>query len=466
MQMKNAHLFLATAIAAAATAGVLTAPAPRPGVDWPSFRGINAAGVADGFPTLAKWDVPKKEGVRWNVPVDGLGHSSPIVWGDRVCLTTAISGKKDAGLRTGLYGDIDSVNDDTVHVWKLLCFNKKTGATTLDKTILSGVPKVKRHMKSTHASSTLATDGAYLVAMLGSEGLYAFDMSGTPLWKKDLGLLDSGYYMAPEAQWEFGSSPVIHDGVIVIQADVEKPKPGAGPGVTSSFLAAFDAKTGKELWRTPRTDDVPTWGTPTIHQVGTQTQIIVNGWHHAGAYDFKTGQEIWRLNGGGDIPVPTPIVGTGLIYLTNAHGSGAPVYAIRETAKGDISLKPGETSNANIVWSVPRDGGYLITPVLYRGLLYVCKSNGVFIAFDAATGERVYQQRLGDGATAFTASLVAADGKVYFTSEDGDVYAVKAGRTFELAGQGSLGEVDMATPAVSEGVIFFRTSKSLIAIGG
>jgi hypothetical protein len=160
MQMKNAHLFLATAIAAAATAGVLTAPAPRPGVDWPSFRGINAAGVADGFPTLAKWDVPKKEGVRWNVPVDGLGHSSPIVWGDRVCLTTAISGKKDAGLRTGLYGDIDSVNDDTVHTWKLLCFNKKTGATTLDKTILSGVPKVKRHMKSTHASSTLATDGA------------------------------------------------------------------------------------------------------------------------------------------------------------------------------------------------------------------------------------------------------------------------------------------------------------------
>jgi outer membrane protein assembly factor BamB len=236
--------------------------------------------------------------------------------------------------------------------------------------------------------------------------------------------------------------------------------------VTSSFLAAFDAKTGKELWRTPRTDDVPTWGTPTIHQVGGQTQIIVNGWHHAGAYDFKTGQEIWRLDGGGDIPVPTPIVGNGLIYLTNAHGGPSPVYAIRETAKGDISLKSGETSNAHIAWSVPRDGGYLITPVLYRGLLYVCKSNGVFIAFDAATGERAYQERLGNGTTAFTASLVAGDGKVYFTSEDGDVYVVKAGRTFDLLSTNPLGDIGMATPAVSEGVIYFRTAKRLIAVGG
>jgi outer membrane protein assembly factor BamB len=453
--MNRAHLLMATTILAAATAVVLTAPGPRPGVDWPSFRGIDAAGVADGFPTLAKWDVPKKEGVRWQVPVDGLGHSSPIVWGDRVCVTTAISGKKDAGLKTGNYGNIDSVDDNTSHTWKLLCFNKKTGASLVDRTILSGVPKVKRHLKSTHASSTLATDGAYIVAMLGSEGLYAFDMSGTQLWKKDLGLLDSGYYQAPDAQWEFGSSPVIHDGVIVIQADVQK----------NSFLAAFDAKTGNELWRTARTD-VPTWSTPTIHQVGGQTQVLVNGWHHAGAYDFKTGREIWRLDGGGDIPVPTPIVANGLIYLTNAHGGRSPVYAIRDTATGDISLKAGETSNAHIVWSVPQDGGYIVTPVLYRGLLYVCKTIGACVALDAMTGEKVYQQRLGDGLSAFTASIVAADGKVYFTNEDGDVYVVKAGRTFELLSTNSLGDIDMATPAVSEGVIYFRTAKRLIAIGG
>jgi outer membrane protein assembly factor BamB len=444
------------AVCALGTAGILRSAAdPRPGVDWPSFRGIRAAGVADGYPTATAWNVPKGQGVRWKTAVAGLGHSSPIVWGNRVCVTTAVSGKPDAGLRTGLYGDIDSVNDDTVHTWKLICLDKKTGQVAFDRTIFSGVPKIKRHMKSTHASSTLATDGTYLVAMLGSEGLYTYDMNGTLLWKKDLGVLDSGYYVVPDAQWEFGSSPVLHAGVIVIQADVEK----------NSFLAAFDAKTGKELWRTPR-QDVPTWGTPTIHQVGAETQILVNGWHHMGAYDFKTGQEIWTLGGTGDIPVPTPIVGNGLIYITSAHGAGSPVFAIRETARGDISLKAGETTNVAIAWSVPRDGGYLITPVLYRDLLYVCKSNGVFIAFDARTGERAYQQRLGDGTTAFTASTVAGDGKVYFTSEDGDVYVVKAGRTFELLSTSPLGEVGMATPAISEGVIFFRTNKSLIAIGG
>jgi outer membrane protein assembly factor BamB len=433
---------------------VRSATDPRPGVDWPSFRGIRAAGVAEGYTTAAMWNVPQGKGVRWKTPIDGLGHSSPIVWGDRVCVTTAISGKKDAGLRTGLYGDIDSINDDTVHTWKLLCLDKKTGRMTLDRTILSGVPKIKRHMKSTHASSTLATDGTYLVAMLGSEGLYAYDMSGALLWKKDLGVLDSGFYMVPDAQWEFGSSPVIHDGVVVIQADVQK----------SSFLAAFDLKSGKNLWRTAR-KDVPTWGSPTIHQVGGQTQVLVNGWHHVGAYDFKTGAEIWKLDGGGDIPVPTPIVGNGLIYITSAHGPVSPVYAIRETATGDISLKADEASNTHIAWSVPRDGGYLITPVLYRDLLYVCKSNGVFTAFDAKTGQRAYQQRLGNGTTAFTASLVAADGKVYFTSEDGDVFVVKAGRTFELLATNKLGEIGMATPAISEGVIYVRTDKSLIAIG-
>lgn len=450
----NLLLVGSAALILALPVGLRSATAPRPGIDWPSFRGINASGVADGFPTLAKWDVPKKQGVRWQVPVEGLGHSSPIVWGDRVCLTTAISGKKDAGLRIGNYGDIASVDDNTAHTWKLLCFNKKTGAVTLDRTILTGVPKVKRHMKSTHASSTLATDGTYLVAMLGSEGLYTFDMGGALVWKKDFGLLDSGYYQAPDAQWEFGSSPIIHDGVIVIQADVQK----------DSFLAAFEAKTGKELWRTARTD-VPTWATPTIHQVGAQTQVLVNGWHHAGAYDFKTGREIWTLDGGGDIPVPTPIVANGLIYLTNAHGGRSPVYAIRESATGDISLKPGESSNAHIAWSVPQEGGYLITPVLYRGLLYVCKTIGTCIAFDAMTGEKVYQQRLGGGTSAFTASIIAADGKVYFTNEDGDVYVVKAGRTFELLETNSLGDIDMATPAVSEGVIYFRTAKHLIAIG-
>lgn len=436
----------------AATVVVRPAADPKPGVDWPSFRGIRGAGVAEGYATPTTWNLPEKQNVRWSIPVPGLGHSSPVIWGNRLCITTAISGKADAGLRIGLYGDIASVTDDTSHTWKLLCYDKASGKTLVDTTIHSGVPKIKRHTKSTHANSTLATDGTRLVAMLGSEGLYAFDMAGKQLWMKDLGLLDSGFYMAPQAQWEFASSPVIHDGVVIIQADVQK----------NSFLAAFDLASGKELWRTPR-QDVPTWSTPTIHQVGSTTQVLVNGWKHTGAYDFRTGREIWKLTGGGDIPVPTPIVGRGLVFITNAHGPGAPVFAIRETATGDISLPAGQTTNAHVAWSVPRDGAYMISPVLYRDLLYVCKNNGTFNVFNATTGERVHQARLGTGTTPFTASIVAADGKLYFTSEEGDVFVMKAG-TFEILATNPLGAIAMATPAVSEGVLYFRTSTGLIAI--
>ena len=428
--------------------------APKPGVDWPSFRGIQAAGIAEGFALPTTWNVPTDTGVRWKTAIEGLGHSSPVIWGDRLYVTSAVSGRADAGLKPGLYGDISSVDDTTPHTWKLIGLDKKTGRINFNRTIHTGVPKVKRHLKSTHASSTLATDGTTIVAMLGSEGLYAFDMDGKPLWTKDLGLLDSGFYMVPDAQWEFGSSPVIHKGVVIIQADVQK----------NSFLAAYDAKTGSEMWRTPRSD-VPTWGTPTILEVGGNTEVIVNGWRHAGAYDFKTGKEIWTLNGGGDIPVPTPIAGQGLIFLTNAHGPGSPVYAIRDNATGDISLKSGETKNDQIVWSVPRGGSYMATPLLYRDLLYVCAWQGVLSAYVPSTGERLYQERLGAGTSAFTASAVAGDGKLYLTSEDGDAYVVTAGKTFSVAATNSLGESVFASPAISEGVIYFRTAKNILAIG-
>ena len=186
-----------------------SAPEPRPGVDWPSFRGIRAAGTAEGYPTLTNWDAATKRGIRWKTALDGLGTSSPIIWANRVCVTTAVSGKVDSTIKIGLYGDIASVEDNTSHTWKLICLDKTTGKTILDRSVLSGVPKIKRHTKSTHANSTLAADGAHLVAMFGSEGLYTHDMDGKLLWKKDLGLLDSGYYQVPEAQWEFGSSPII-----------------------------------------------------------------------------------------------------------------------------------------------------------------------------------------------------------------------------------------------------------------
>jgi outer membrane protein assembly factor BamB len=429
--------------------------AARPGIDWPSFRGIGASGVGEGKPTPTRWSVPDKEQVRWRVPVAGLGHSSPVVWGDTVCTTTAVSSKADVQLKVGLYGDITSVPDAAEHRWLVMCFDKATGARRWEQTAHTGVPQVKRHPKSTHASSTLATDGRHLVAFFGSEGLYAYDMRGVLLWKKGFGLLDSGFFMVPEAQWGFASSPVIHNGRVIVQADVQK----------GSFVAAFDVRTGREIWRTPRSD-VPTWSTPAVVAMGGREQVVVNGWKHIGGYDLETGRELWRMSGGGDIPVPTPIVADDLVFITNAHGKFSPIYAIRPSATGDITLKEGETVNAHIAWSYLRDGGYMQTPLAYQGLLYVCRDNGVLSVFDTKTGRRHYQSRLGDGRTGFSASAVAAGGHVYFTSEDGDVFVVKAGPSFELLGANALGEVAMATPAISEGTMIFRTRGHLVAVSG
>jgi outer membrane protein assembly factor BamB len=432
------------------------AGAPRPGIDWPQFRGIAATGIADDRPLPTTWSVAEGRNVAWKTPLPGLGLSSPVVWGDLVCLTTAISAQKDAAIKPGLYGDIQAVDDASDHEWRVLCLDKKTGKTAWERTANRGVPRIKRHPKSTHANSTLATDGKRLIAFFGSEGLYAYDLKGKLLWKKDLGLLDAGFFQVPEAQWETASSPVLHDGVVVIQADVQK----------GSFLAAFDARTGKEKWRTARAD-VPTWGTPTVHAVGGRKQVIVNGWKHIGAYEFDTGKEIWKLAGLGDIPVPTPVVHDGLVYITNAHGkAGAPVYAIRETAKGDITLAEGTTSNEHIAWSTSRDGGYMCTPLVYRGLVYIVRFNGVLTVYDAKTGEKKYQERFAGGTSAFTASPVAADGRIYFANDDGQVFVVKAGPAFEILATNDMGSPVLATPAISEGRILVRTASELVAIAG
>jgi outer membrane protein assembly factor BamB len=428
---------------------------PRPGIDWPQFRGIAAAGVAEGFTLPSTWNTADGTNVLWKTAVPGLGLSSPVVWGNDVFISTSISGRSDAGLKVGLYGNIDPVKDDTEHEWRVYAIDKTTGSIKWQQTAYKGIPKIKRHMKSTHANSTLATDGERLIALFGSEGLYAYDLKGKLLWKRDLGVLDAGFFQVPEAQWETGSSSVLHDGVVIVLADVQK----------GSFLATFDARSGTEIWRTPRTD-VPTWGTPTVHTVKGQTQIIVNGFRHAGAYDFKTGKEIWKLGRNGDIPIPTPVVSDGLIYITNAHGPMSPVYAIRENATGDITPPGDATSTEHIVWSVAKGGGYMCTPLLYRGLAYIVTYNGVLSVYDAKTGERKYQQRLlVDTSSAFTSSPVANDGKVYIASEDGQLIVLRAGDTFERIAQNDMAASVLATPAISEGRLLVRTQGELIALG-
>jgi outer membrane protein assembly factor BamB len=420
---------------------------------WPGFRGPGARGVAESSTAPTKWNVAKGENVLWTASVPGLAHSSPVVWGDSVFLTTAVRAGGEAPLKVGLYGDIESADDDVSQRFVLLRVDKTTGKVVWERTIVEGKPKQRRHPKSTHANSTPATDGKRIVVLLGSEGLYCYDFDGKLAWKKDLGVLQASFFRVPDAQWGFGSSPAIDDGVVYVQADV----------LPTGFLAAFSLGDGRELWRTPR-EDVPTWSTPTIHDLGDRKIVLVNGWKHAGAYDARTGKEVWRLTGQGDIPVPTPFVVDGFVFLSQAHGPGSPVYVVRADAKGDVSLAGEARSNAQVVWSLERGGSYIPTPIVYDGILYVGRDNGVFTAFRAKTGEQLYQQRLGGGSSGFSASLVAADGKVYVTSEEGDVYVVKAGEKYELLATNPLGEVAMATPAIADGTIFFRTRSRVAAI--
>lgn len=423
------------------------------GVNWPQFRGPGASGKAKGFKTARKWDAKSGEGIKWKTAIPGLGLSSPIIWGDRVFITTAVRADGDQPLKVGLYGDIQPVKDDSEFSWQVVCLDKKTGEILWNKTAHTRVPKIARHTKASHANSTPATDGKHVVAMFGAEGLYCYDMEGELLWKKDFGPIDSGYFAVPEAQWGFGSSPIIHDGKVILQCDVQK----------DSFIAAFDVKDGREIWRTPR-EEVPTWCTPAIAPAPAGEQVVANGWKHIGGYNLSTGKELWKLVGGGDIPVPTPIIGKGLIYITNAHGWMAPIYAVKTSATGSIELKQDGDSNENVAWWGARIGNYMQTPLLYGDHLYSCRDNGVLSVFNATTGEQVYQKRIGKGTTGFTASAVAANKKLYYTSEDGDVYVIKTGAKFKLYATNAMGEPCMATPAISEGMIFIRGEKHLFAV--
>jgi outer membrane protein assembly factor BamB len=418
--------------------------------NWPGFRGERANGLGEGK-TPTSWSIEPSRNIRFKVPVPGLAHSSPVIWGDRIFLTTAVSAGT-APLKVGLYGDIAPVENEPSQSWRLLSFDRKTGKLLWERVANEGVPKTKRHPKSTHANSTPATDGERVVAFFGSEGLYCYDFSGKLLWKRDFGVLDSAFFQAPDAQWGFASSPIIHDGMVVIQADV----------LGESFLEALSIEDGRTIWKTKRSD-VPTWSTPNVLEGDDGDQILVNGWKHIGAYDARTGKEIWKLEGGGDIPVPTPQVAHDLVFVTNAHGPGSPIFAVRKGARGTIA--PGADGTSEwIAWSIPQGGAYMQTPLIDGDYLYSSRDNGVLSCFRAKTGELLYRERLGSGSSGFSASPVAADGKVYFTSEEGQVHVVKAGPAFEVLAVNDLGEVTMATPAVSGGGLYFRTRSSLVAI--
>ena len=426
--------------------------APAVAADWPQFRGSNADGIADDQPLVATWNIKSKTNVQWKTPIPGMGHACPIVAGDRIFMVTAV-GPKSGSLKIGLYGDFLSVKDNPPQQWMLICIDKRDGEELWRVPLRKGVPKVRRHAKSTHANSTPATDGQHVVVLLGSGDFYCFDVCGQLLWKKQLGVLDAGYFRVPKAQWGYGSSPVIYQGRVIVQCDIQK----------NSFLAAYDVQSGDLLWRTPR-KDVPTWSSPTIFTANGRTEIVVNGYRHAGGYDLETGKELWRLVGGGDIPVPTPVVSQGLVVLSSAHGPLRPLLAIKGGAKGTIALGDAKKSQ-HVGWYNQRSGVYMPTPLIYQGLLYTCRINGLLSVYDFKTGKLQYRKRLGRGSTSFTSSPVAGDGKVYFAAEDGSVHVVQAGNKYKLLATNQMKEICMATPAISDGLLLVRTKGHLVAIG-
>ena len=420
---------------------------------WFMYRGFYADGFLDNANLPESWDAETGQNIAWNTKIPGTGHSCPVIWDNKVFVTTAISEAEQGEIKTGIYGAIEPVQDSSVHEWKIFCLDKQNGKIIWEKVSNKGIPAQKRHPMSSHANCTPATNGEYVVAFFGSEGLYCYNMDGKLQWKKDFGVLRAVFFMVESAEWEFASSPLIHENVVIIQCDV----------MENSFLAAFDIKTGNELWRKSR-NEYPGWCTPNIYFDSGKARIAVNGFKHRGGYDFITGEEIWKMEGGGDIQIPTPVVSENLVYFNSAHGKFSPVMAVKTNASGTIQLPQKDTTDAGYLqWIKMRGGSYMGTMLLYRGILYNAAWNGKLICYDAQTGKEFYAEKVGKG-NSYTASPVAADGIIYITDNDGIVYRVQAGPEYKLLSENRLNEVCMSTPAISKDYLIYRTQNGVIAI--
>ncbi len=419
--------------------------------NWPSFRGPNASGIADGQAPPIRWNVETRENFAWKTPIPGLGHSSPILWNDRLFLSSAISSDPNSVFKFGRDGSIDRRTDTSEHVWTVYALDRRSGEIVWEREAYRGVPLIQRHPKNSYASATPVTDGEHLVVLFGSEGLYCYDLDGTLLWTRDLGPIDAGASYDDTYRWGSASSPIIYRGLVIVQADQQR----------DSFIAAFDVSSGEEVWRTPR-DVISSFATPTVYDNGARAELIVNGAEKIYGYDPLSGEPFWMLRGTSFNTTPTPVVANDLFFVASGYRT-RPIFAIRPGASGDISLPENETANEFVAWSSPRFGPYITTPLVYRNYLYVVSSQGVVTVFHAETGERIYQARLGNFGGSYSASPVAAEGYIYAASEDGDVFVFTAGEEHELVAVNRVGEVILATPAISEGQIFVRTTRHIFA---
>jgi outer membrane protein assembly factor BamB len=415
--------------------------------NWPQFRGPKSLGVADDPKLPDKWSAT--ENVAWKTDIPGVGWSSPVVWNNKIFVTSVLSKGEVEAPKKGLYfgGERKASTDE--HRWMVYCVDWKTGKILWERETFKGVPPSSRHLKNSYASETPVTDGERVYVYFGNVGLFCYDMDGKPLWNKRWGPFKTRY------GWGTAASPVLHkDRVYVVNDNDDQ-----------SFIIALDKKTGNQIWRFDR-EEGSNWATPYIWENELRTEIVTPGTKKVRSYDLN-GKLLWELVGMSSISIPTPFSKFGLVYITSGYVMDPvrPVYAIRPGAAGDISLKEGERGNQHIAWFQPQAGPYNPTPVIYGDNYYTLLDRGFFTAHDAKTGKEIYgKQRIDAAAGAFTSSPWAYNGKIFCLSEDGDTYVIQAGPEYKLVGKNSLGEMCMATPAIAQGSLIIRTAARLYRI--
>jgi outer membrane protein assembly factor BamB len=435
----------------------ITSALPR-AENWPQFRGLQA-GVAADDPALPDAWGPTQN-IVWKIDMPGAAWSSPVVWGDHVFVTTVINTKAEERLKPtadylslALGGPMTakdiSLSTD-VHRWMVYDVDFKTGQVRWERQVQQAAPAKSTHQKNGYASETPVTDGDRVYAYFSSAGLFAFDLSGKPIWSKPMDT------RAVRSGWGGAASPVVHKGRVYIVNDNDE----------QSFVAAYDARTGAELWRVNR-DEGSNWTTPFVWENAQRSEIVTPGTRKVRSYGLD-GQLLWELSGMSSIAIPTPFAKNGLLYVESGYPGDPlrPVYAIRPGASGDISLKAGETNNAFVVWSNPALGTYATSALTYGDYYYTLFDRGILTCHDAKTGQEIYpRQRIAEDAGGFTASPWAYNGKIFAMSEDGDTYVVQAGPAFKVLGKNSLNEMTLATPAVANGSLIVRTASKLYRIG-
>jgi hypothetical protein len=425
--------------------------------DWPQFRGARAGVATDDAALPDTWS--STESVVWKIDVPGRSWSSPIVWGDHVFVTTAINTAGDAPLRPtaeyvgrsvgGTMTAQDLEKATTPLRWVIYDIDFKTGKVRWEREVGRGVPPQPRHQKNSYAAETPVADGERVYAYIGNVGIFAFDMSGKPVWSKPLPPVKVRQGLGSAA------SPVLYKDRLYIVNDNDE----------QSYIAAFDKMTGAEIWRVERKEG-SNWATPFIWENERRTEIITAGTGRIRSYDLD-GKLLWELAGMSIYTIPTPFAVNGLLYIASGYPGDQlrPTYAIRPGATGDITLKPDQTTNDYIAWSHPTLGPYNPSTLVYGGCYYTLIDRGLLTCNDPKTGKEIYpRQRISMDATSFTASPWAYNSQVFLLSEDGDTYVIQAGPEFKLLRKNSLNEMTLASPAIANGSIIFRTASKLYRI--